>query len=228
MIVACWVTEFHIGLACLCHASLKLDDVLHLLLSSLLLLAHEHKHLHDMLLVSSEDALVCFVILDVIVTLYRVATLKECEQIVLGRHHVGTDVAAPQFAKGNALCVHLIDESDESLSVLHLCHTLQVGKHRLDAICILADRIHAKSIEVAYLLTERTHLLLLCGKRLDDFTNALVVLFANSVERAETSILWRQRIVLHPSATGILIEICARSHTLVHVFHLDAYALSKG
>ena len=226
MIVRGRVTQCHMVTSSLSHTYLQRHDVLHLLLCSRRRFTHKLEHLHDMLPVSLQNLLVRLIILHVVVTLQRVATLRDFQDVLRRFHHVGTHIAAPQLTKANTLHVHLIDQCNQLRSGLHRRHTLQINHHRCHTLLVLTHRIHPQGIEVANLLTERTLRLRLLCQSLDNLADALLVLLSHHIETAVSCKLRTQRIVLHPTATGILIEVRARLCSRIHIFQLNAHRLS--
>ena len=108
-------------------------------------------------------------------------------------------------------------DSQQLLVGLGCLKALDQRHQRSHTLLISANRVHREFIEVAEFLFQRTFLVGILLKFLQNTVHPLVVLFLQTVETAIAGIGCRQGIVLHPPTTSILVEVIGGSHRGVEV-----------
>ena len=75
------------------------------------------------------------------------------------------------------------------------------------ALLVLAYGVHGEVVEVADLLLDGAFLIVLGSEILDNAAHLLVVVLIELFEGAVAGVVARQRVLLHPAAAGVLVEV---------------------
>ena len=90
---------------------------------------------------------------------------------------------------------------------------------------VAAGGVHRQVVYIANLLWDSTHLVLFGSNVCYQSVDLLQVAESEFVKGTETTVLVRQRVVLHPTATSVLVEIVLCHGGRVEVFEMNACGL---
>ena len=173
-----------------------------------------------MLLVVLADVRSGFVSLQIVIFLSESqSTLINAQDVLLGILLVGTHIGAEEF--GITIGHHLQLNGKELSHCLGCFHFLDKTHNRCHPIFFTTGRVHSQLIEVAQFLLHTALGIGLLLQLLQDAIDTLVVVFCQTVETAIAGIGCRQRILLHPTTAGVIIEIFTRAHLLIEVSQVD-------
>ena len=88
--------------------------------------------------------------------------------------------------------------------------------------------VHGEVIYIANLLRNSTLLVLLGSNVGNEAIDLLEVAESKFVKRAKTAVLVRKRVVLHPTAAGVLVEVVLCHGRRVEVLEVNACGLGFG
>ena len=109
-------------------------------------------------------------------------------------------------------------------------HRIDARKVQLQGLCAeLLDGglIQARREIVANLLLRCVATVLLAGKLVEDSPEIALVILRELAVHAPPRLVGRDRVFLHPSATGVLIEVHAGLRGFVHRIHVEARRVRK-
>ena len=224
VIVLVDVAQLHLAVASLGDAGLDGHHCLHLLLCGGLVVAHHLEELLHVSLVSLTNLLGLVVVVHVVVANTQSdAALTHLNDVV----GCITKVCIYADAKHHGTLATEVELSGNQLiltAVLDGCDAVESWLNRRPSLLVQANAVHAEVVERTDLLAQRTLLLWLGSILQDDVLNALLVLLIEVGEGTVVGMLGIQRIVLHPVACGIAIEISSWLDAQVHVGLVDARA----
>ena len=169
-----------------------------------------------MLLVGFADFGRCLVVVQVVLLLsQRNAALCHVQNVLRGILLVGCYACAEE--SGSTILCQLQLNVEELLHGLGLLHSLNHLHDGCRTLLGAAHGVHSQLVEVRELLLHRSLGVGVGLQLFQDAVNTLVVVLCQTVETAKARIGSRQRVFLHPSTTGILIEIGTRLSCRVHV-----------
>ena len=117
--------------------------------------------------------------------------------------------------------VHLEDLIPDVLTGLEVVDFLEVGLEGFATLLLQTDAVHTDVVERSDLVGNRASFVLVGRDRVDDALELLLVLLSEEIERAVARVLSVERVVLHPAAAGVLIEVFERRHGCVKVVEVD-------
>ena len=120
-----------------------------------------------------------------------------------------------------ATMVHLEDLIPDVLTGLKVVDFLEVGLEGFATLLLQTDAVHTDVVERSDLVGNRASFVLVGRDRVDDALELLLVLLCEEIERAVARVLSIERVVLHPAAAGVLIEVFERRHGCVKVVEVD-------
>ena len=219
LIVVCLnIAQFGAALAHLGQCRFQLHHLLHLLLGHTLLETIKLEHTYDMLLVGFTDFCRSLIVIKIIFLLsQRQAALIDVQDVHLCVLLVGTESHIHKLLVAIKHQVFLdVEQFFLRLGSLHL---IDYRHHGLHAFLVAAFLVHGEFIEVRELLLNSSLGISSFEKLVENAIDAFVVVFLQTVEASIAGIGCGQRIVLHPSATGILVEIILRTNICVEISH---------
>ena len=217
VIVLVDVAELYLAIACLSDAGLDSHHSLHLLLGCSLVVAYHLEELLHISLVCITDLLGLLVIVYIVIAYTKTNTaLSYLNEVVGGITKVGTNTDTIHHGtlatEIELSCYQLILSA-----VLDGSDTVESWLDRCPSLLVQANAVHTEVVERTDLLSERTLLLWLGSIFKDDVLNALLILLKEVCKSTIISMLSIKRIVLHPVACGITIEIISWLDAQVHI-----------
>ena len=215
------VTQFGARAESLGKTGLHVHHYLHALLGGSLIEACQLVHLLHMQAEGFADFGGSLVVLQIVFALAHAQTcLIGLHGVHAAVHLVGTDI---EHVVGNdALLLHVAQQGIEFLFVLQggkLVQFLLDGSH---TVLVQLHAVHDDFVEVTDFLCHAAGFMRSGSQFLDKALNLLAVVFRQDGEGTVLRVFGRNRIVLHPSATGVLVEVTARHCRRVKIGKLDA------
>ena len=147
------------------------------------------------------------------------STLIHAQDILSSILLVGTQSGTIELQA--TILSHLQLEGEELVHGLSRLKGFQLTHHGLQTLLLATDRVHSQFVEVREFLLGSTLSIGIVEQLGEDTVDTLVVVLGQTVERTEAREGCRQRIILHPATTGILIEIISRAYRCVEVAQID-------
>ena len=222
MVVGLNVAQLHAVVAGLGDARLNIDNGLHLLLGSSLVVARHEEELLQISLVSFQDALVLRIVGKIVVAgVQSESALTHSNDVPLRIFLVG----AYAYAKHHGTLTIAVELRHDQLILLAVLDGTNLGQRGLDGsvpLAVHARRVHHQVVERSYLLSERT--LRLLGRSIlqNDVLYAFLIEFKEIGERAVAGVLSVERVTLQPSSGSIMVEVVTGTNTGVEVLRVDA------
>ena len=178
----------------------------------------ESKHTGDVLFVGITDGHSGSIVVQIIVFLSQCeSTLHQVEDIHGHILFVGTEVRA-KLDTITLIGIFQLQAADIGQRACTL-NLVEYWFYRCDTLAVAAIHIQRQFVEVRQFALYAALLVRLLLQVRQDGVDALVVVFLQLVEAAESAIGCRQRIVFLPAAGGKLIEIVGRFGGLVQIRH---------
>ena len=216
VVVSLRIAQLGTTLTNLSKCSLNLHNVLHLLGSSALAETKQLEHFYHVLLESLANTGCSLIVIQVVLLLTECqATLINTQNVLCGVLLVGTEASIEELLLAIRSLLKL--DSQQLLNTFSSLKFLNKWHNRSYTFLITTCRVHSQLIKIAQFLLDSTLSISVALQLLQDTVNAFVVVFLQTVETTIARISCWQWVVLHPTTTGILIEVVTRTHILVKV-----------
>ena len=184
------------------------------------------EHLHDVFLILGTDLFTVLIFLQIIIPITQPQTsLIGLHQIHAAVHIVRTDINTKIRSK--TLTGHFSHQSHHFLRSFYSLYFFQYRLDRSTSVSIELDGIHSHIIQITDFPGNTSRFGLLSCQFFDQPLHLLPVILSQQIERAEPSILIGQRVCLHPSTTGELIEILIRSYRSIQISNINPSGLGS-
>ena len=159
------------------------------------------------------------------------------QQIIIPVAHTNTRLVQLHDIHRAILLVRPDEQGEEGRHPLFMqggyrLRYIRLGRDREDRVQLVLDRrlalviqaraIQAHRVQGAYLLGHTTRLVRRGAQLIDQYSQSLLIIIAQLVERTETRVFRGQWIVLDPSTTSVLVKIRARGHRRIQVRQIDS------